>query len=122
MEGVLRARRLRLQLELYRQYRAMGIRTLEQARLYEIDKRNRQNEQKLRKHKDSAAHLFQSDSSHSASGGYNWDDQGLGAGSGTGSGKRARRRDLPSEFDVFAGLSVEPVQLSFFVKVLIGYS
>ena len=30
VEGVLRARRLKLQIELYSQYRAMGIRTLEQ--------------------------------------------------------------------------------------------
>lgn len=30
VEGVLRARRLKMQIELYAQYRAMGIRTLEQ--------------------------------------------------------------------------------------------
>jgi hypothetical protein len=59
VEGMLRAGRLRQQIELYRTYRAMGVRTLEQARQFEAAKRVREKDLKARKHKDSAPYLFQ---------------------------------------------------------------
>lgn len=63
VEGMLRAGRLRQQIELYRTYRQMGVRTLEQARQYEASKRIRERDMKARKHRDSAPHLFQSQQS-----------------------------------------------------------
>lgn len=59
VEGMLRAGRLRQQIELYRTYRAMGVRTLEQARQFEAAKRVREKDLKARKHRDSAPYLFQ---------------------------------------------------------------
>ena len=59
VEGMLRAGRLRQQIELYRTYRAMGVRTLEQARQYETSRRIRERDIKARKHKESAPYLFQ---------------------------------------------------------------
>ena len=35
VDGLIRARKLRQQIEIYQQYRKMGIRTLEQAKQYE---------------------------------------------------------------------------------------
>jgi hypothetical protein len=66
-EGMLRARRLRQQIELYRTYRQMGIRTLQQARQYEHNRRQFEKDQKVRKHRESAPHLFQSSQSQSQS-------------------------------------------------------
>jgi len=62
VEGVLKTRRLRQQIELYRTYRQMGVRTLEQARQYESNKRIRERDLKARKHKESAPYLFQTGS------------------------------------------------------------
>jgi transcriptional adapter 2-alpha len=64
VEGVLKARRLRQQIELYRTYRHMGIRTMEQARVYENTKRIRERDLKARKHKESAPYLFQTSQSY----------------------------------------------------------
>ena len=50
MEGVIKAKKLRKQIELFQHYRQMGIRTLEQARQYEIERKKREHEQKVQKH------------------------------------------------------------------------
>ncbi len=62
VEGLLRAGKLRQQIELYRTYRQMGVRTLEQAKQYEANKRLREKDAKARKQKDreSAPYLLQS--------------------------------------------------------------
>ena len=65
VEGMLRARRLRQQIELYRTYRQLGVRTLEQARQYEANKRVRERDLKARKHRESAPYLFNSSNGNS---------------------------------------------------------
>lgn len=52
VEGMLKARRLRQQIALYQHYRRMGIRTLDQARSYEVDRKKRETEMKSRKQRD----------------------------------------------------------------------
>ena len=52
VEGMLKARRLRQQIALYQHYRRMGIRTLDQARNYEVDRKKRESEMKSRKQRD----------------------------------------------------------------------
>jgi len=66
-EGLLRARRLRQQIDLYKTYRQMGVRTMEQARQYEANKRIRERDLKARKHRESAPYLFQNNSQTSSS-------------------------------------------------------
>lgn len=51
MSGITLARRLRKQIELFAHYRKLGIRTLDEAREYEIRKRKREQEIKLKSSK-----------------------------------------------------------------------
>ena len=107
VEGLLRAGKLRQQIELYRTYRQMGVRTLEQAKQYEANKRLREKDAKARKQKDreSAPYLLSQSSSAAAqsqqsafssqqqSQGDFYDDFGNGASKLTG---RRRGRDSSS--------------------------
>lgn len=52
VDGLIQARKLRSHIELLQHYRVMGIRTLEQANKYEIEKKKRETELKLRKQRD----------------------------------------------------------------------
>ena len=65
--------------------------------MYEIDKRNRQKDQKLRKHREGATHIFGAQSDSDKTGGM---DDLVGF-----LGKRSRRREQLSAFDVAAGMS-----------------
>lgn len=67
MEGILRARKLRLQIEAFQQYRRMGITTLEQARQYDIDRRKQEMEQKSKKQREAMSYLFETGRSGSSS-------------------------------------------------------
>jgi transcriptional adapter 2-alpha len=66
VEGLLRARRLRKQIELYSHYRRMGVRTLEQARTYEQDRKRREGELKAKRQREDTPYLF-AGTSHAAS-------------------------------------------------------
>ena len=59
VEGVIKAKKLRKQIELFQHYRQMGIRTLEQARQYEIERKKREHEQKSAKARESTPYLFE---------------------------------------------------------------
>ena len=59
VEGLLRARRLRQQIEIFQQYRSLGIKTLDQARHYELERRRREGDAKAKKQRDSSAYLFE---------------------------------------------------------------
>ena len=50
-EGVAVVRRLKKQIEAYKQYRQMGIRTLEQARAFEVDRKKREHQVKATRSK-----------------------------------------------------------------------
>jgi hypothetical protein len=58
VRGVVVARRLRNQIELYKLYRQMGFKTLEDIRAYEADRKNKEIEAKMRKQRESAPHLY----------------------------------------------------------------
>mmetsp|Transcript_16109 Transcript_16109/g.17449 ORF Transcript_16109/g.17449 Transcript_16109/m.17449 type:complete len:565 (+) Transcript_16109:63-1757(+) len=58
VEGLLKARRLRHQVELYKLYKQMGFTTLQQVRDYEAEKKNQEKELKYRKQRESASYLF----------------------------------------------------------------
>lgn len=60
VDSVLKARRLRGQIELYQHYRRMGIRTLDQAAQYEVDRKKRDAEIKARKQRESSSYLYES--------------------------------------------------------------
>ena len=49
VDGVIKANKLRKQIELFQHYRKMGIRTLEQARQYDIERKKREHQQKTAK-------------------------------------------------------------------------
>ncbi|CAM9198537.1 unnamed protein product, partial [Ectocarpus fasciculatus] len=51
LSGIMLARRLKKQLDLFVQYRQLGIRTLEEAREYEVRRRRREQELRLKKSK-----------------------------------------------------------------------
>jgi len=59
VEGMLKAKRLRQQIALYQHYRRMGIRTLDQARSYEVDKKKRETENKSRKQGKDAPYVYE---------------------------------------------------------------
>lgn len=59
VDGILRARKLRLQIQAFQAYRNLGITTLDQARQYEIDRRKRESELKQKKQRESESYLFQ---------------------------------------------------------------
>lgn len=48
LDGLIKARRLRHQVALYQHYRRMGVRTVDQARIYEHDRKKRDAEAKVR--------------------------------------------------------------------------
>jgi hypothetical protein len=58
VEGLLKARRLRKQIQLYQHYRHMGVRTLEQARQYENDRKKREIEIKARRQREDTPYLY----------------------------------------------------------------
>lgn len=59
VDGILRARKLRLQIQAFQAYRKLGITTLDQARQYEIDRRKKESEMKQKKQRESESYLFQ---------------------------------------------------------------
>ena len=59
VDGILSARKLRQQIEVYQLYRTMGIRTLEQAKLYEAERKRRDNEIKSRKQRSETPYLYE---------------------------------------------------------------
>lgn len=67
VDGLIRARRLRSQIELLQHCRSVGIRTLDQARQYEIDRKKREQELKARKQRENDAYLHQNAGSSSSS-------------------------------------------------------
>jgi len=90
VDGLVKARKLRNQIALYQHYRKMGVRTLEQGRQYEIDRRKRENEARAQKQRQQTPYLFQTASS--AAGSDNTrrrgaDDGVATAGAGTGLGE-----------------------------------
>ena len=68
VDGVLKARRLRQQIGVYQQYRKMGIRTIEQARQYEIDRKKRDQESKQKKMREGTSYLFETGQSKKLTG------------------------------------------------------
>ncbi len=59
VNGLLKARQLKKQIEIYQNYRKLGIRTLEEARKYEVDRKKRENEQSSSKMKEITPYLFE---------------------------------------------------------------
>lgn len=59
VNGLLQSRKLRGQIELYQSYRRMGIRSLEEAREYEIDRKKREEELKVLKQRKDAGYIFE---------------------------------------------------------------
>ena len=49
VDGILKARKLKLQIELYKLYRQMGLRTLDQVKEYETAKKNKERDLKMKK-------------------------------------------------------------------------
>lgn len=92
VEGLLRAAKLRQQIELYRTYRQMGVRTLEQAKQYEANKRLREKDAKARKHRESAPYLFQSSQASTQAGSISSSQQNQQGEFEEGGGKLAGRR------------------------------
>ena len=58
VEGLLKARRLRKQIQLYQHYRKMGVRTMDQARQYETDRKKRDDEKKAQKQREDTPYLY----------------------------------------------------------------
>jgi hypothetical protein len=56
---MLKARRLKQQLELYKLYQKMGLTTLQEIKHYEADKKNQEKEAKYRKQRESASYLYE---------------------------------------------------------------
>jgi transcriptional adapter 2-alpha len=63
VEGLIKARRLRQHILLFQQCRKMGIRTLEQVRQYETDRKKRELELKARKARENTPYLFEAEQS-----------------------------------------------------------
>ncbi len=82
VEGLVKARRLRQHILLFQQCRRMGIRTLEQVRQFESDRKKREQEMKARKAKENAAYLFEQGQS----------EGGRGAGATSSSSSSSSRR------------------------------
>lgn len=57
-EGILKARRLRSQIELYTIYRQMGFTTLQEIKDFEQDKKNMEREVKFRRQREAASYLY----------------------------------------------------------------
>ena len=60
VKGLVQARRLRKQIELFQTYRSMGVRTLEGVRQYEVDRQRREKDNNYQKLRESAPHLYPS--------------------------------------------------------------
>lgn len=67
VEGLLKAKKLRKQIELLQHYRAMGIKTIEGARQYEVERKRRDADQKNQKMRDVTPYLFETGRSTLAS-------------------------------------------------------
>jgi transcriptional adapter 2-alpha len=66
VKGLVQARRLRKQIELFQTYRSMGVRTLEGVRQYEVDRQRREKDSNYQKLRESAPHLYPSTTSAGA--------------------------------------------------------
>ncbi len=60
VDGLLKAKRLRHQIELYKVYRQMGLRSLEEVRGYEADKKHREKDAKGRKMREAVSNAYDS--------------------------------------------------------------
>ena len=58
VESILKARKLRQQILFFQQCRKMGLRTLDEARQYEIDRKKREQEMKAKKQREATPHLY----------------------------------------------------------------
>ncbi len=67
VEGLVKARRLRQHILLFQQCRKLGIRTLDQVRQYESDRKKREQELKARKAREGAQYLFEAGTQSAAS-------------------------------------------------------
>jgi transcriptional adapter 2-alpha len=74
VDGLLRTRRLRLQIEALQMYRKMGIRTMEQARKYEIDRKKKDISEKSKKLREQTPYLFETGRSCNSNGGSDGED------------------------------------------------
>eukprot|EP01038_Epipyxis_sp_PR26KG_P004953 gene4953-6926_t len=84
IEGMLKARQLAIRIDLYKTYREMGIRTLEQARQYELDRKRQEKELKARSHRDASSYLFETGrTSFPSSDGLSLSRRGTGLSSST---------------------------------------
>ena len=95
VEGILKAQRLRQQIELYKIYRQMGLRTLEQVRQFEMDRKTREKENKIRKQREAAPHLYASYTTNA------YDEKRISSTASVASGDqdgdgRAKKRGRPS--------------------------
>jgi transcriptional adapter 2-alpha len=59
VDGLIKARKLRNQIALYQHYRRMGVRTLEQGRQYDADRKKREIEFRAQKQRQQTPYLFQ---------------------------------------------------------------
>lgn len=59
VKGVLKAHRLRQQIEMYKVYREMGFTTLDDVVKYEAEKKQKEHEQRYRKEREGASYIFE---------------------------------------------------------------
>lgn len=59
VKGVLKAHRLRQQIEMYKVYREMGFTTLDDVVKYEAEKKQKEQEQRYRKEREGASYIFE---------------------------------------------------------------
>lgn len=59
VDGILKVRKLRKQIELYKHYRSMGCRTLQEVQQYEADRKRREQDMKTRKQRETTPYLFE---------------------------------------------------------------
>ncbi len=107
-EGLLKARRLRQQIELLQHCRSAGIRTLDQARQYEIDRKRREQELKARKQREHDAYLHQNSGSSTGSSRRRGDDEELvsldyGRRAGPGNSASKRGHGASNDGDGWSG-------------------
>lgn len=60
VEGMLKAHRLRIQIEMYKVYQQMGLKTLDDVRQYEKVKKEKEHELRIKKERQSSAYLYES--------------------------------------------------------------
>jgi transcriptional adapter 2-alpha len=109
VEGLIKARKLRKQIELFQLYRSMGIHTLEDARRYEIERKKRESDSKTQKMREVTPYLFEtgrlssssSSSSSKASSSNNGSQLDINAATATSSrSSRVRQDQLHSNNDL----------------------